>query len=251
MGYGDELIAAGEARLLYESDPLRRPVRILDRLGRPRAHPLWAGNPAIAPPERHDTLPAITNGPLARPYCRAKEPTRWHWKPYVCRPAQLFFTPAELDFAASQQPCVVIEPTIKARASPNKDWGFRRWSEFARLAAERGIELTQLGEQAPRLPHVRHWIATPDFRTACAVLGRARAFVGHEGGLHHAAAALGIPAVVIFGGFISPAQTGYASHRNLFTGGRPCGMRVRCRHCSTAMEAITPQHVLHELEAIL
>ena len=47
------------------------------------------------------------------------------------------------------------------------------------------------------------------------MLSGARAAVLHEGGLHHAAAALGMPAVVLFGGMISPRNTGYDVHVNL------------------------------------
>ena len=65
-----------------------------------------------------------------------------------------------------------------------------------------------------------------------------------EGGLHHAAAALGTPTIVIFGGFISPRQTGYPHQVNLFTGGTPCGMRRRCDHCEQAMRRVAIEEVL-------
>jgi FkbM family methyltransferase len=58
---------------------------------------------------------------------------------------------------------------------------------------------------------------------AAGVLSGASLLISPEGGLHHAAAALGVRAVVIFGGFISPATTGYALHTNLFTAARPAG----------------------------
>lgn len=94
-------------------------------------------------------------------------------------------------------------------------------------------------------------IQTPDFWRACAILSRASAYVGHEGGLHHAAAALGIPGVVIFGGFISPETTGYDCHVNLFTGGNACGNRTPCMHCRDAMNRITPEAVAEALIGIL
>jgi len=95
-------------------------------------------------------------------------------------------------------------------------------------------------------------IPTEDFRLACAVLARARAYVGHEGGLHHAAAALGIPGVVIFGGFTPVELTGYAIHHNLGVSlAAACGMRMPCAHCAAAMADITPERVLRELAAVL
>jgi ADP-heptose:LPS heptosyltransferase len=80
-------------------------------------------------------------------------------------------------------------------------------------------------------------------RQASAVLAGAALLISPEGGLHHAAAALGLRAVVIFGGFISPATTGYDLHRNFFTGGQACGMRLACAHCAEAMARITPEEV--------
>jgi len=70
--------------------------------------------------------------------------------------------------------------------------------------------------------------------------------------LHHTAAALGISGVVIFGGFVSPQVTGYDMHHNLFIGdGLGCGKRVKCLHCTDAMNRITPQMVIDPLRKIL
>ena len=89
---------------------------------------------------------------------------------------------------------------------------------------------------------------------ACTALSGAAAAVLPEGGLHHAAAALGMPAVVIFGGMTSPANTGYDGHVNLFDpagGESPCGQRVACAHCRAAMAAIRPDVVAYHLQHIL
>jgi hypothetical protein len=82
-------------------------------------------------------------------------------------------------------------------------------------------------------------------------------YVGHEGGLHHAAAAVRLPAVVIFGGFITPAVTGYAEQVNLTAPGlgvaHPlgCGRRVDCPHCADAIAQITPELVAQEVRKVL
>jgi ADP-heptose:LPS heptosyltransferase len=234
------------------ADPEKRRVRILDLHGQPRAtHPLWEGNPHLARADERGQFLAVVNGPNARPYTSGKTPMQWFWKPFVCTPATMVFSAGELAFAHDKNPGVVIEPNVKPKASPNKNWGWKRWVAFAVLATAKGVRLTQLGPPGTQLLPGAKLIETTDFRRACAVLSRARAFVGHEGGMHHAAAAVAIPAVVLFGGFISPQQTGYQSHTNLFTGGTPCGMRVHCAHCDDAMAAITPEQVLRELEAIL
>ena len=249
MGWGDELIAAGQARLLRERDPRR--VLVMDRFGRPRWHEAWEHNPDIARPGDAGAVRVLVNGPGERPYIKYKTPERWVWRAFDCRPGRLCFSDAETRWAAEHRPGIVIEPNLKPLASPNKDWSWARWTAFAELARARGIALTQLGPAGTRLlPGVRH-IETPSMRLACAVLSRAQAYVGHEGGMHHAAAALGRPAVVLFGGYISPAQTGYAAHVNLFTGGTACGSRQPCTHCAQAMAAIGPAGVLTELETLI
>ena len=83
------------------------------------------------------------------------------------------------------------------------------------------------------------------------MLSQSRLAVLPEGGLHHAAAASGTPSIVIFGGFISPRQTGYLHQSNLFTGGDPCGMRHRCSHCKRAMDRITVEEVLEKASLLI
>lgn len=249
IGWGDEIMATGQARRAQLTDP--RQVQILDKTGAVRWHPIWDGNPRIAKPDEFGDFQRITNGPDARPYIVSKTMARWTWRSYECTPGEIVLTDAEQEFASPHRPQIVIEPTIKSGASPNKDWGVDRWRRFVSLATKAGLFVCQLRPPGTRAIDGAKVIMTPDFRRACAVLANALAYVGHEGGMHHAAAALGIPAVVIFGGFISPAQTGYTSHRNLFTGGEPCGMRVPCAHCADAMAAITPWIVFDELRGIL
>ena len=95
-------------------------------------------------------------------------------------------------------------------------------------------------------------MATPTFQDACTALSGAAAAVLPEGGLHHAAAALGVPAVVIFGGVCSPANTGYGPHVNLYEPhGSPCGQRVACAHCRRALAAIGPETVADHLDRML
>lgn len=247
MGWGDEIMATALARRAQQHD--KRKVQFLDRSGMARWDAIWRGNPRIAHPDEFGNFNKILNCPGCRPYIAGKTAERWTWLDYACEPGEIYLSDEEIAFAASYRPQVVIEPTLKELASPNKQW--QAWAHFAELCHEAGIGVTQLGPAGKQPIPYADLIHTPDFRSACAVLANAKAYVGHEGGMHHAAAALGVPAVVIFGGYISPAQTGYADHKNLFTGGTPCGNRFPCAHCAEAMQAITPQMVLEALLEIL
>ena len=213
-----------------------RKVCIISKKGRPRWHPLWSGNPGIA---RHiDGAQILFEGPGSRHYIAGKTDERWTWFPHPDRqPGEVFLPPGPRPFAHSY---VYVEPHIKVRASPNKDWGGRRYQ--AVVSALQAYQWVQCG-QGPWLAGVTP-VPTPDFRAALEVLRHAVLYVGPEGGMHHAAAALGVPAIVIFGGFISPDVTGYRQHTNFHGGGEPCGMRIPCSHCRDAMNAITVEVVV-------
>ena len=244
---GDELLATGEAKLAQSRDP--RPVVILDRHGNPRSHALFDYNPRIAY-QRTAANQEIVNGSSARPYIAGKTAYKWSWKPYRPEPGELYFTEAENLLGQQYEGYLILEPNVKERDGRNKDWSWLRW--LALLPLLKGLPLAQVGPPGTSiLPGVTH-LVTHSFRAACAIMSHARGFIGTEGGLHHGAAALGLPAVVIFGGFISPDVTGYAEHRNLFTGaGLGCGARLPCQHCREAMQKITPEIVAQNIREII
>lgn len=244
MGWGDELMAAGEAREAF----LRtgKKVQIVDAAGRARTHEAWRENPYVLQPKERAPSSGVfilRNGPNARPYIQAKSDQRWTWRDYRPIPGDLFFTADEVSFAAALDLDVVVEPWLKSSASPNKAWGRERWERLVRLLRSAGREPVQLGPKGTPVLAGARLVETKNFRYACAALSKARAAILPEGGLHHAAAALRIPAVVIYGGYISPRQTGYDGQVSFFVGEEPCGMRVKCRHCEEAMSKIAPEAV--------
>jgi ADP-heptose:LPS heptosyltransferase len=252
MGMGDELMVAGEVK--DRADGRTRKYAIFDarKGGIHRWHECWEGNPLIAYPGTHYDERYYNHGG-ARPYILEKSVNRWFWRAYEPKPADLFFTPTELEYAAHAAGKVVIQPSLKGNASPNKDWRRHRWAKLIESAPS--IPWLQIGTGAePRLLGVP-FLVTPTFRSAAAAVKGARAVLLQEGGLHHAAAAVGTPAVVLFGGFISPRVTGYPGQINLFLDSKEyplgCGMRANCMHCERAMETFHPQHVKRQLEALL
>lgn len=253
MGWGDELMVTGQVRELQRADP--RKVRI--EYERARWSEVFDHNPRIARPEERGDFQVLrprTNG--LRPYCAAKSEVRWTWKAYRPPVGELYFSRDERRYAEQFAGAVVIEPTLKRKASPNKAWGWVRWQDLALLMVQAGLgPPLHLGPRdTPRLGYARFG-EMPSFRHACAVLALARAAVLPEGGLHHAAAALGVPTVVIYGGYISPEVTGYDTQVNLFakTDEHPlgCGWRTPCTHCDAAMASITPARVFDELRRLL
>lgn len=255
MGYGDEIMAAGQAERLWRETG--QTVAICDAQDRPRLHEIWEGNPAISieGPQR------IRNAPGCRPYIAypfsrelGQRFTGWRARDHR---GSIHLTEAERRWADMTVPdwVVVINPLVKGYANPNKDWGFARWQAVVdalqspgSVASLQGIGFVQLGPTAERQPQLRGAapIDTPSFRLACAALARARLYVGAEGGMHHAAAALRIPAAVIFGAAACVETTGYPEHANL-TSGEPCGRWLPCDHCREAMAAITVDAVVQSI----
>lgn len=246
MGMGDWLMATGEVKKLYANNPIQ--VLVVGQAHKPMWNEVFLHNNKIArsPAHRHQTL---LNGPNARPYIKAKTDTRWHWKPYGPEPGELFFTATEVAFAAPYKGKVLIEPSVKKSTHANKAWIEGRWQEL--VDATEDIDYVQCGPAGTVELRRVMLQRTDSFRLACAVLSVCRAFVGAEGGLMHAAAALNVPAVVLWSEFIDPSITGYANHRNIRHAGASCGMRVYCSGCRRSMLSISVAEVELNLREVL
>lgn len=237
MGWGDELMAAGEAMSLGGV------VAIKDKNGNHRWHEAWENNPHIAKPgEKHSRF--IVNAPGYRPYFNSVNQNNWFWREYRPKPARLFWSEDEEAFRGMiEGGFIVVEPHLKNRLeSVNRSWG---WDNFARVTSSVNADWVQLGETKPKLLPNTRWIQTPTPRHMAAALSKAKTFLVPEGGIHHTAAALRLKGVVLFGGFVAPKVTGYTMHKNIFTGGGlGCGMRVKCQHCVDAWSKIDPERII-------
>lgn len=254
MGWGDEIMLTADARRAQQKNPL--PVVVRGRNGEARWHPIWEHNPRLLRPDRigdraHQVL---VNGSGLRPYldyARFDGARKWAYTEYRAEPGEIYLSRGERDLGQRLTGAVVLEPNVKSEKQANKDWGFERWKDL--VAVLKGefplVQFTYPGARR-MLPGVRY-VQTYNLREVAGLLSGARGVVLPEGGLHHCAAALGIPGVVIFGGYIHPKTTGYALHENLFTGGEACGMREPCRHCQKAMADTTPSMVAQALRTVL
>lgn len=225
MGMGDDIMATVQARALYEATGHRV---------RPRDYwsVVWDKNPCF----ETDGRPHIEfyNVPGNRPYILGQTADRFIWNPnFRAKPGELYVD------AGSLNGVWVIEPNVKGTVSANnKDWGFHKWQA---VVDNLDMQFVQLG-MGPWLEGVER-VHTASFKAAISELKSAAGFVGTDGGLHHAAAAFGLPAVVVWGGFVSPEMLGYSGHINLWSGTESCGSKAECGHCREAMEAISIQEV--------
>lgn len=261
MGIGDWIMAAGEAAYRWQQTGRRTLFR------HPKGHVIWEqvfdGNPAIAKEPGHD-VDEIVQGGGVRPYIAEKHTDRWVWRRYEPKPAQLRIEAFDIDKwrDTASRYHLLVEPSSKVIGHFNKRWPAEKWRELVSAMARAGLGVCQFDHSSDSaISYVNlsafgvRQIKSASIMDAAAFM-KALALSGaiavlHEGGLHHVAAAVGLRSVVIYGGFISPEQTGYAMHRNLFAGGEPCGSRFDCPHCAAAMNAIKPIDVFAEAIGLL
>lgn len=249
MGIGDNIMASGMAR-----GAAARGKRIAFGDGRKiiwdqNSEMIFRGNPNVAEPGEENRGAAIEWLAFHRGnriYNR-QDKGRWIWNyDFRAVPGEVFLSEDEKRFGAKfGSGFVVIEPNVPAFKSvaPNKQWPVERYDIAAKKLRDQGFNLIQFDYGKGCTISGARQVKTPTFRHALAMLSNAALYVGPEGGLHHAAAALAKPAVVLFGGFIPPQVTGYDSHTNLTGGAEACGSLQPCGHCRNAMDAISIDHV--------
>jgi ADP-heptose:LPS heptosyltransferase len=208
---------------------------------------VFENNPKIAKTlEPGETFAWVPNFPTNRPYLEAVLPNFQYRKDFRAVPGELYLTDEE------QRPkgdYILVEPNTKDKfTGPNKVW---RWDRWERVVSELPYPFVQTGaEDQKTLPGVER-IFTKTFREALSVLSGARMLVTTDGALHHAAAALGVPAVVIWGGAASPVNLGYETQVNLWHGTGPCGTHKGiCEHCRDALDAVTVEQVKDAISAV-
>jgi len=194
--------------------------------------PVFDGNPRLSRTIEPDCV-WVKSYPGHRPYIDVIENDRYVFNDsFRVEPGELYISRLE------KSDYVYIEPNIKGELGINKDWGFENWQKVVD-----GLpEIRFLQGSGRRLDRVEQ-VETASFLDACRVLSGARLFVGTDGGLHHAAAALSLPAVVVWTGFSPSKVLGYDNHINLQADVKACGKFGECEHCKDAARQITVENV--------
>jgi hypothetical protein len=254
MGYGDEIIGTGLAKGMKDHGKLAAFGNGQKILWGPWCEEMFAYNPNIARPgsEQCKKLEWIPHYKGARLYNKqSADKSRWLWNyDFKVTPGEFFFDHAEQSLInysrSSLGDFVVIEPNVPWQKSiaVNKDWGEEKYRHLTHMLQVHGIQVLQFihKNSRRRLRGVTS-IEFHKFREVIATLSLARLYIGPEGGMHHASAAVGIPAVVLMGGFIPPQVVGYDTHVNLTGGVEACGSLNECAHCRKAMERISVEQV--------
>lgn len=249
MGVGDQLIATGLAKGAAKRGRKIAFGNGIKLIWDHHSEIIFRGNPNIAFPgqERGRDVDWIGYYKGHRGY-NAQGPGHWEWnKSWKCIPGEIYLTDEEKKFGERfGKDFIVMEPNVPQwkPAAANKDWGRGNYQSVATSLLNDGHRIFQFmyPKSGPILRGVKN-VVTKDFRDALAIMMNASLYIGAEGGLHHSAAAINIPAVVLFGGFIPPSVTGYDNHTNLVGSNRFCGSFSRCQHCLDAMASISQDKV--------
>lgn len=260
MGVGDEILAAGQAQRWFAEHGV--PSLIVDQKQRPRWHPIWEGNPAISKPDgsptgARDWHHPIVNGPGCRPYIVYPFTAETGWtfnRSFAARDhiAKIYLTPAELAIGqrlrASVGSFVAFDPWSKHE---NLRWPLEYWTRLVEICPEITF-VQQLYPTSPARIAGSYPAQTHSFRDACGLIAAAQAYIRGESGMCHAAAALDVPLVTIWGGCMDwDVLGGYPNQIGVGIQHPPCGSYKPCTHCRAIMQSIKPDVVADALRRAL
>jgi hypothetical protein len=242
MGMGDAVMSSA----LAEQMPAGRRAVFGDGKT-PVWSAIWENNPKIAGTTGPDTN-WVADYPGHRPYIKAIEPKRYVFNESFRAPyGRIYLSQQERDWAARQVKgdYVLVEPYVKdhvpiLKLGANKAWN--GWDELLKM----DLPWLQIGDGTKKAK--TRFVHTGRVRNALAMVAGAKLVVTTDGMLHHAAAALGVPAVVLWGGVVSPKILGYPTHINIWNGAESCGSYAEvCPHCREAMDSISVEQVKKHL----
>jgi ADP-heptose:LPS heptosyltransferase len=159
------------------------------------------------------------------------------------------------EWSALPKPWIIVA-RVAGAWTPNKDWPGEYWDDLVvRLAARAtiidvGIKPVEASSRpAGSYLDLRGQTTLPELVAAIAA---ADLIIALDTGPMHIAAAVGTPAVVIYGGYIDPVCTGYPGNINLYSAVEcaPCWMREPCPHGKKCLHMITPAQVESALDQL-
>jgi ADP-heptose:LPS heptosyltransferase len=262
MGFGDAIMATGLARGLHAQGKLAAFFSPAENHRKIKwtgyCEDIFAHNPNIARPgmEQQKNIVWFPHYKKQFPYCNYDGKHRKYiWNPdFKIQPGEFFFSAEEL-VCSIKKPFIVIEPNLawQRQVNFNKDWGKGKFEKLGKTMVEHGHTVVQFihGNTRRKIDGAYH-VSTPRFHQAAAIMSHASLIIAPEGANHHAAAALGIPAVIVWGAWSPPQTMGYESQIKL-TGGatEACGRIDSCAHCREAMDRISIDEVYQAAEGWL
>jgi len=140
----------------------------------------------------------------------------------------------------------------KGRWTTTKDWYDDRWTEVVHYITEyHNIPVVQV--RVSEEPHIVGTIDTcgTNIREACAIIAESMFLIGCISYSMHVAAALMLPAVIIYGGREYPSNTGYPNLHTCIYNGIECApcYGLECNNNVKCMDSITSSMVMEAIDA--
>ena len=278
MGLGGHLVWSAVLRELNENDPDKKITfhykkslkEIIKRkkIPQPEDSEIFLNNPRLTRRwqiKRQDKqIRVFLNQPQYN-YFSYVDSERFIWKKpghmieIVCRSlgiqnknlmCEFYFTKEEIkkskQFAKDLGKFIVVEPNTKDSFTLNKRWFFDRWQKVVNYLGKE-YTIVQLGAGGqPVLDNVIDLTGQMTFREAAALIAKSQILVSNEGGLPHAANAVGTQAVVTLGGYCSKELLAYPEHYYFYPNLDcvPCGLRKACPIGLECMREISPDAVV-------
>ena len=158
------------------------------------------------------------------------------------------------DFISKFQNPICINPT--SVCSKNQEWELHKWEELVEIVSSKGFSFIQIGKADEN--YINGCIdlrSKFSIRQCIAILNASKGFIGVDSFWQHAASALNIPAIVLFGDS-SPSIWGHDNNINIYRGyecspcfeilyGQICPFSKRC------MNDISVNEVLNKIGLLL
>jgi len=149
----------------------------------------------------------------------------------------LFFTEEEIGKVSkltSELPDIflTIEPHSKQSYTVNRQYPWEKWQLVVDELKDH-VPIVQIGAAGSKvLNSVIDFTGKTSFREAAALIGKSAMFLSNEGGLVHAATAVGTQSAIVICGHHSSEMVAYPQNitLNASTHG-VCGMKKLCEHC--------------------
>ena len=148
---------------------------------------------------------------------------------------------------------ITIEPHTKNEYTINKTYPFEKWQSVVNNLSKK-LKIVQIGQDTDQvLENCIDMTGKTSFREAALLMSKAALHVGPEGGLMHAANAVGTRCVIVITGFIHPRMTCYSDNINLWIGKDhgPCGLKIHCEKCKKECDDHDPKEIVAKVEEAL
>lgn len=112
-------------------------------------------------------------------------------------------------------PADIITFAVKTGWSRYKEWPLERWAELIRsMPSYQWVQIGKEGE--PPVPGANYTCGKTSLRDTFRLMSASKVFIGLDSVFNHAANALSVPAVILFGS-TSPIGSGYSNATNLWS----------------------------------